>query len=51
MSGFNRTVTEMFLHPEHINPGFRQRESNCNVLARNLPVFATDVTRDEDIGA
>ena len=51
MSRFDGSVTEVFLHSEHVNPGLRNRETNGYIFARDLAVFATDVARYEDIGS
>jgi len=49
VSGFNRTVSEVFLHSEHVDPSFRERESNGNIFAWDLTVLPADVARNQHI--
>ncbi len=51
MRRLDRTVTEVFLHPEHVDPRFGDRETNGNVFAWNLPVLAADVAWNQNVRA
>ena len=49
MAGLDRSVAEVFLHAEHVDPALRKWEPDGHVLARDLAVLAADVARNEHV--